>query len=458
MSKEEKEKIAVPMEPRSVEEAKPFLPMAEGAPEPPPDKYSLVYLIIFLHGIGTLMPWNMFITIADTYYVHFKMLEKPDNSSIPSIKTSYSENYMSAQNICSQLPNLLLNLINIFIVVKGDLTKRIGVSLTVVGACILLTMSFIFADTWTWMGGFFALTLAIVILLNGSNGIYQNSIFGLVSDFPFKYTNAVIIGNNFCGTFVSLISIVSIYAFSDVPTQALVYFAISLLTIAACFCSFFVLKKLPFYRHYAIDVKRMSTEVGEPVEKNEEEEKGVTFAEFIDTFKEGWIGFTNVFLIFFVTLTIFPATMIDVVPLPGDWFKEKLGNLHIPVMVFLQFNLLAFIGSMLASWKQLIPHTQLRWYAYARVLLIPAFLFLNYRPGKRGTLPVIFPSFFFVVFGAIMSLSSGYMSSLAMMYAPRYVSESRGRIAMMMAAFFLISGIVGGILASKFIQDIFGLL
>lgn len=65
-----------------------------------------------------------------------------------------------------------------------------------------------------------------MIVLNGTNGIYQNSIFGLVSDFPFKYvpcllsliqpypfryTNAVIIGNNFCGTFVSLVSIISIY-------------------------------------------------------------------------------------------------------------------------------------------------------------------------------------------------------------------------------------------------------
>ena len=28
----------------------------------PKDKYNLVYLIFMLHGIGVLMPWNMFIT------------------------------------------------------------------------------------------------------------------------------------------------------------------------------------------------------------------------------------------------------------------------------------------------------------------------------------------------------------------------------------------------------------
>jgi equilibrative nucleoside transporter 1/2/3 len=28
----------------------------------PPDKYNLVYLTFLIHGIGVLMPWNMFIT------------------------------------------------------------------------------------------------------------------------------------------------------------------------------------------------------------------------------------------------------------------------------------------------------------------------------------------------------------------------------------------------------------
>lgn len=28
----------------------------------PPDKYNLVYMTFLIHGIGVLMPWNMFIT------------------------------------------------------------------------------------------------------------------------------------------------------------------------------------------------------------------------------------------------------------------------------------------------------------------------------------------------------------------------------------------------------------
>lgn len=29
---------------------------------PPTDRWNIVYLTLVLHGIGTLMPWNMFIT------------------------------------------------------------------------------------------------------------------------------------------------------------------------------------------------------------------------------------------------------------------------------------------------------------------------------------------------------------------------------------------------------------
>ncbi|KIH42681.1 hypothetical protein ANCDUO_27330 [Ancylostoma duodenale] len=56
---------------------------------------------------------------------------------------------------------------------------------------------------------------------------------------------------------------------------------------------------------------------------------------------------------------------------------------------------------------------------YPRLLFIPFFAFCNYRPLTR-TWPVLFPNtMLYVVMGIIMSVSSGYLSGLAMMYAPR---------------------------------------
>jgi hypothetical protein len=42
--------------------------------EAPPDYYNLVYLILLLHGIGVLLPWNTFLTIA--YDVSFRCLKQ----------------------------------------------------------------------------------------------------------------------------------------------------------------------------------------------------------------------------------------------------------------------------------------------------------------------------------------------------------------------------------------------
>ncbi|ETN84980.1 hypothetical protein NECAME_01542 [Necator americanus] len=50
------------------DEGAPFIPSGSDDDAPKADVGNLVYLIVMLHGVGTLMPWNMFITIAPDYY------------------------------------------------------------------------------------------------------------------------------------------------------------------------------------------------------------------------------------------------------------------------------------------------------------------------------------------------------------------------------------------------------
>jgi len=54
-----------------------------------------------------------------------------------------------------------------------------------------------------------------------------------------------------------------------------------------------------------------------------------------------------------------------------------------------------------------------------RVVFIPFFMFCNFKPEKR-TLPVLFGNDYLYCFvGIVMALTSGYFSSLSMMFAPR---------------------------------------
>ncbi|CAI2358146.1 unnamed protein product [Caenorhabditis sp. 36 PRJEB53466] len=419
--------------------------------EAPKDKGNLVFLIILLNGIGTLMPWNMLITISYDYFESYKMLANStidmETGKVSGTPTTFSSNFQSFQTIASQVPNLLLNLLNIFIVVKGGLASRITVGLSIVAVCVVTTMGFIYVDTNSWLTLFFVLTIVTIIVLNGANGVYQNSIFGLASELPFKYTNAVIIGNNLCGTFVTLLSMTTKAMTKNILDRSFAYFSIALVTLGLCLFSFLILQKQRFYQFYSTRAARQRS-------KNEESSEGKGFATYVATFKEAFPQLVNVFLVFFVTLSIFPGVMMYIkdekkggtydFPLPKNYFMD--------VTTFLQFNVFAFIGSIVAGKKQWPAPNRLWIPVYLRLLYIPFFAFCNYLPETR-TLPVLFEStWLFVIVGATMSFGSGYFSGLAMMYSSQTVDASRAQVAGMMAGFFLISGIVSGLIFTMVIK------
>ncbi|CAD6189058.1 unnamed protein product [Caenorhabditis auriculariae] len=418
---------------------------------PPPDKGNLVFFIILLHGIGTLMPWNMFLNISYDYYETYKMLENstmnPETGAVTGSPSVYSANFQSYQMIAAQIPNLLLNFINIFVVVRGDLVKRISISLSIVAVAVLSTMIFIYIDTSNWVSTFFVITIITIIVLNGANGIYQNSIFGLASDFPFKYTNAVIIGNNLCGTFVTVLSIATKAFTKNVLDRAFAYFSISLLTLGCCFASFFVLKTKAFYIFFTEKAARQR------VSDNKNGSSG-SFQSYLSTFKQAFWALINVYLVFFATLAIFPGIMMYVRDeKPGEPYSFPLPqNYFMDVTTFLLFNVFAFFGSLLAGSIQW-PSPGYLWIpVYLRLLFIPYFAMCNYLPYERSY-PVWFPSTWgFVIMGALMSISSGYFSGLAMMYAPKSVDPSKARTVGMMAGFFLIFGIVSGLLFTMLVK------
>ena len=50
--------------------------------------------------------------------------------------------------------------------------------------------------------------MACIVVLNSANGIYQNSIWGLVADFPGHFTNAIVLGNNLCGILMTVLYLI----------------------------------------------------------------------------------------------------------------------------------------------------------------------------------------------------------------------------------------------------------
>lgn len=77
------------------------------------------------------------------------------------------------------------------------------------------------------------------ILVTG--GIYQNSVYGMSANLPFKYTGAVVLGSNISGTFASVMDILSGFVTSSIRTAAIYYFITAIFVLLVCFDTYFAL-------------------------------------------------------------------------------------------------------------------------------------------------------------------------------------------------------------------------
>ncbi|XGW28060.1 hypothetical protein V3C99_008121 [Haemonchus contortus] len=393
------------------------------------DRRHAVYGIFLLHGVGMLMSWNMFITIAPQYYVSYWF-------TVDGNATSYAESFMSVIGATSQIPNVGIMFVNIAIVVAGSLMYRIAVPLII--NCFLVVVIVVLVifvqpndNDRNW---FYIVTLVIIILMNLCNGVYQNSFYGLVADFPDNYPNSIIIGNNLCGIFTSLMSIFTTLVSPDsIKLNALLYFSISLGILIICVLSLVLLVRLAYYRHIMANAEHV---------RRERDAERPSFAQFWECFSYCWVQLFNNFFVYFVTLTIFPAMMTETPyyrKSDEPWGSVFPENLYFAINTFLNFNVFASIGSLSANYIQQ-PNPKFLWIPVVlRVLFIPFFMFCNYQPvGKSRTVSVVFKNeWWFTIAGSVMALTCGYFSSLALINTPRVVPTYYQKISGMAAAIAL---------------------
>ncbi|CAG0918133.1 unnamed protein product [Notodromas monacha] len=420
----------------------------------PPDRMNLVYLTMVLHGVGTLMSWNMFITATD-YFTDYKMSEEYTGQ-----KSEYRSNFLSYVGQASQFPNLIFAWVNAFIHVGGDFTRRIVISLSVCVVVFVLTVALAMVDSSGWPGVFFWLTMITVVFLNMANGIYQTTVYGIAAKLPPKYSGAVVLGSNVSGTFTAIISIVSKAMSPNLRTAAIYYFITALFVLLACFDTYFALPLSRFYRYHTrlhdMPRKRNSNKIAGPFGEDAGTEVvrsslPKTKAQiYWHVFKRCFPQCFNVFLTLFVSLAVFPAVQANIkMSDPSFIIPEAYYTL---VLCFLTFNLFATFGNLLPN---LIVWPGPRWLwvpVVLRLAFIPAFLLCRYQPVdvERITPIYIENDWIYWAIGAGLGLTSGYYSSLAMMFGPASVEEEYASIAGMFCAASLVTGVFAGVNFSLF--------
>ena len=78
----------------------------------PDDKYSLVYLVFFLTGMSTLLPWNFFISLNNFWDYKFRDVNETFVSNSNSSQTELQKTFTSYLAIASMIPNAVFVILN----------------------------------------------------------------------------------------------------------------------------------------------------------------------------------------------------------------------------------------------------------------------------------------------------------------------------------------------------------
>ncbi|XP_072240062.1 equilibrative nucleoside transporter 1-like [Leuresthes tenuis] len=420
----------------------------------PKDKYFGVWLIFFMLGLGTLLPWNFFMT-ATTYFTsrlkdssaaHFSANQTEAAGDHRSVLEAKFNNVMT---LCAMLSLLLCTCLNSF------LHTLIAQRLRVMGS--LLVIMFVFIVTAILVKvpleplPFFSVTMAKIVIINSFGAVLQGSLFGMAGVLPASYTTPIMSGQGLAGTFAAFAMICAIASGSDIQDAAFGYFITACAVIFLSVLSYILLPKLDFYQFYQERNKKLQS-------GDEQNSVGLTNTEIKDTavdqrrqhdismmkiFKKIWVLALLVCFTFTVTIGTFPAITADTKSTlagGGPWDRY-----FIPVSCFLLFNLCDWAGRSLTAvcmWpskdSMILPVSIL-----CRVVFIPLFMLCNVQP--RFYLPIYFHhDSFFIIFMVLFAFSNGYLASLCMCYGPKNVPPHEAETAGAIMAFFLSLGLALG--------------
>jgi len=452
----------------------------------PVDKFKLVYIIFYWLGIGTLLPWNMFITVVAYWNYKLRTIVEITDGDIPvelpmdlegsgmvvtddvvanATKTGgYNPNELQKAwggylAVASMVPNVTFLILNGVFGHKFKTQPRLIVSLVLVILMFTFTSIMVQINTDSWQYTFLMVTLASVVVININAAIFQGGILGVAGKFPPAYMGAVFSGQAVGGIFASGTNVV-VLALGATPVQSAFFcFVLSVVFLFSALIAYGVATRSEFYQYY------LGEEGSADAEKKPEDSKlldngaappsvPIKVNPLRVLLQISPYAF-SVFFCFLVTLGCFPAITLQVVStLPQD--SAWATTFYVPVACFLLFNVGDYLGRFLAS--------LIKWptpgrvgsiitliCSVARIVFIPLFLFCNIRPADRGLTSVAFESdVVYIIIMLLFSVSNGYIGSICMMCGPQVVRGEEAQTAAGLMVALLGLGLGTGAFLSNF--------
>ncbi|XP_061888684.1 equilibrative nucleoside transporter 1-like isoform X1 [Entelurus aequoreus] len=413
--------------------------MAAGAPT---DKFHAVWWIFLILGVGTLLPWNFFMT-ATTYFVSRLKVWPNETAAGEEPRGVLEARFSNVMTLCAMLPLLIFTCLNSFLHSRVPQRVRVAGSLLVIMVVFLLTALLVKVPMDP--PNFFLVTMVKIVIINSFGAVLQGSLFGMAAALPASYTTPIMSGQGLAGTFAAFAMICAIASGRGVEEVAFGYFITACLVISLSICSYFMLPKLEFFQFHEHQQERRQEEGEDKVNLASEAdaESGEEAVSMVKIFRKIWVLALSVCFIFTITIGTFPAVAADTKSTLGQGSSWDV--YFVPVACFLLFNLCDWGGRSLTAFctwpgedSRLLPVL-----IVARVAFVPLFMLCNVQP--RLHLPVYFQhDAFFAAFMVAFAITNGYLASLCMCFGPKRVLPHEAETAGAIMAFFLSLGLALG--------------
>ncbi|XP_075073147.1 equilibrative nucleoside transporter 3 [Mixophyes fleayi] len=413
----------------------------------PVDHYNGTYIIFFLLGVGSSLPWN-FICTAKHYWIYklrncsdIPVVEQPGVSDL----SDYFESYFS---IASAVPSVPCLILNFFLVNRISSQVRILSSLLVMLLIFILITVLVKVDTSYWTNEFFAFTLVCVAILSGASNILTASIFGVTGRFPMKHSQALISGQAMGGTISALAAILDLSIASSVTDSALAYFLTADVFLLLCIVVYLILPQIEYSSYYLniCDVRPNSSLSEGSAEINNTSSPKTNSPPILPILKRVWMLAACLFYTFFISIIIFPTISAGIESVDKYTGSVWTNKYFTPFTCFLTYNFADWTGRQITTWIQSPgPNSKiLPTLVLLRTIFIPLFMFCNYQPRKH-IYQVFFQSDVYpVIFITLLGLSNGYLGTLSMVYGPKVVPKESAEGTAIVMSFFLGLGLAIG--------------
>ncbi|XP_026165018.1 equilibrative nucleoside transporter 3 [Mastacembelus armatus] len=402
----------------------------------PEDSYCLVYIIFFLMGICSLLPWNFFVT-AKHYWMY--KLSNSTHSGSGEQRSDLSDYFESYLSIASTVPSVLCLILNYVLVNRMSPNVRVLSSLFVILLVFVVTTVLVKVDVSESRVEFFVGTLASVAVISGASNLFSGSVFGISGHFPMRISQALISGQAMGGTLSAVASIVDLAVAKDVTDSALAYFLTADVFILLCIITYLLLlPKLEYSRHYMLAATTTSPSGGTA--------GAASVPPLMPILRKTWVLGLSVFYVFSVSIMVFPAVSSGIQSVHKDSGSPWTTTYFVPLTTFLLYNVSDLAGRLATAWLQVPGPTSrvLPALVLCRSIMVPLLMFCNYQPRDHLHTVLFTHDVYPVIFNCLLGLSNGYLGTLPMIYGPKVVPRELTEATGVVMSFFLALGLAVG--------------